>query len=866
MAVISPYIRGSAVGAVTSNSTSHVITFPSYVPGDLLLVFFSCDGNPAIGNTEGWGKPITPQTNGTAVTHAIFYKHADGINDALTVTTGSGEQSTWVTVAIANAMLDSIPVQANGSSTNSNPAALTLGKAGTKIVFASRGGDSTVQATAPPSGYNLVNSNVGGSTNAATYVSEKTFTSSTDGQSEDPGTFTSATEQWVCFTISVQGVEEYKNGVTPLVFSSNPGDQNQYGFLCHLLGISTGSILTFSGTNDGMSQSFPGKTNPVCGAYFLVQKVGAPTGTVYAAIRAHSGTYGTSSVPTGSDLVTGSISVSDISTEKTWIYIPFNNDFVPVSGTNYCLVLYTDGTGIGDVSNYLNVFSETQSSGSASGNRATANGTQGSSWTSDSGEMSAALAHVPVMAHDYAASWASGLLTSAAPPTNPITGRGFGNSSAYGRTNHRIPARTFGNSSAHGSLRSKLFATTFGIAASFGLLQEAMQVGPLTGTTSGNSASYAIARSTATGRTSGVAVARGVLRSVATGRTFGSSIGRAYFLNRTSGLSFSTSTARGALRSRLVGTSFGTSSSYGTARFAYSQITGRASGISVSRAILRSTLAGRAFGNSSGSATLRSVLSGRSFGNSAAYALGGFAKSQIQGQGTSYSLGYGSIRSKAFSRGFSGSIGFGNLLGDGALIGRTFGASAGTATALAGRTSGQTFGASIGRAYFNSRIPASTFGASIGRAIIRNKTAASTFGTATAYGAIGSRQAIAGRATGIASGWGVLRGEAAIFGVSAGTSAAMAPIQAYSALIARSFGTSVGYAVRSADGQLNGVVAVASIGRGALLEALVVNPNEVIYNFSKITSLISLNGTIIATPILSSPVEFLVAKPSKIQF
>jgi hypothetical protein len=110
----------------------------------------------------------------------------------------------------------------------------------------------------------------------------------------------------------------------------------------------SGVTRTFSSTLTGISQSFVG-TGTFIGklwlttgsARFVVS--GSPTGNVVAKIYAHSGTFGTSSIPTGS-----AIAISDAVPAATCtgeFVFPVPSQIGLVNGTNYVwTVEYTDGT------------------------------------------------------------------------------------------------------------------------------------------------------------------------------------------------------------------------------------------------------------------------------------------------------------------------------------------------------------------------------------------------------------------------------------------------------------------------------------------------------------------------------------------
>lgn len=93
-------------------------------------------------------------------------------------------------------------------------------------------------------------------------------------------------------------------------------------------------------TADG--QSFTGDGSVLDSAQFYLEKVGSPPGTAVARIYAHSGTFGTSGVPTGSPLATSdSFAPSSLTTSFQWTTFTFSgaNKITLVSGTHYFLML-----------------------------------------------------------------------------------------------------------------------------------------------------------------------------------------------------------------------------------------------------------------------------------------------------------------------------------------------------------------------------------------------------------------------------------------------------------------------------------------------------------------------------------------------
>lgn len=198
-----PVVQGRQTGSTTTNAGTHTITFPAgIVTGELLLAFVASDGAPILGNSEGrWTKIGGQQGNTGVVNGAVFAKEATGV-DGLTVTTpGTTEMISWVTMRISGHGGIPTATAANGSSTNSNPPAHTPPWGAQDYLWiAARMGDAQVPATAAPASYTtltgVTHSNTAG---ACVHTAERQL----NATSQDPGTFTSAAEQWAAFTVAV---------------------------------------------------------------------------------------------------------------------------------------------------------------------------------------------------------------------------------------------------------------------------------------------------------------------------------------------------------------------------------------------------------------------------------------------------------------------------------------------------------------------------------------------------------------------------------------------------------------------------------------------------------------------------------------
>ena len=91
-------------------------------------------------------------------------------------------------------------------------------------------------------------------------------------------------------------------------------------------------------------QSFTGDGGTLNSAKWYLEKssTGSPTGNVYAKIYAHTGTYGTSSEPTGSVLATSdAVDVSTINTSYELVTFTFSggDKITLTNGTHYCLIV-----------------------------------------------------------------------------------------------------------------------------------------------------------------------------------------------------------------------------------------------------------------------------------------------------------------------------------------------------------------------------------------------------------------------------------------------------------------------------------------------------------------------------------------------
>jgi hypothetical protein len=133
-----------------------------------------------------------------------------------------------------------------------------------------------------------------------------------------------------------------------------------------------------------MGQSFTSIGGTLSTVVFYMDRQDPITGSVYATIYAHSGTFGTNSVPTGSALATSNaVSASSLNIQPNPAQVTFTfsgiNQIVLSAGVNYVVVV-----GFEDDTQAVRGFVD-NTSPTDPGNSSTFNG---SSWSSSSSDMS----------------------------------------------------------------------------------------------------------------------------------------------------------------------------------------------------------------------------------------------------------------------------------------------------------------------------------------------------------------------------------------------------------------------------------------------------------------------------------------------
>ncbi len=102
-------------------------------------------------------------------------------------------------------------------------------------------------------------------------------------------------------------------------------------------------VLYYSGIRS-RAQSFTGIDAKLGSAKFYLSKTGSPTGKMCAELFAHTGTYGTSSKPTGDPLaISDSLEMSSVGTDTSLVTFTFSTPYQLVNGTYYVIAISAAG-------------------------------------------------------------------------------------------------------------------------------------------------------------------------------------------------------------------------------------------------------------------------------------------------------------------------------------------------------------------------------------------------------------------------------------------------------------------------------------------------------------------------------------------
>jgi len=202
-----PVIQTTSKGGSSADVSSHSINLPFGInAGDLLLVFFTCDGDDGFisVNTSSSGTKWTELAvyASLANTAACFSKIAEESN-TLVLTTNSSKSSTYIAYRISGTGLSNPVVNYNeGGTANADPPSVTPVFGNKEYLWIVYGGfEGTVIPSAAPSGFTSLITEQGSS--AEQPSSASAYDENQRGSAYNPGTFTSASAYWVTFTVCI---------------------------------------------------------------------------------------------------------------------------------------------------------------------------------------------------------------------------------------------------------------------------------------------------------------------------------------------------------------------------------------------------------------------------------------------------------------------------------------------------------------------------------------------------------------------------------------------------------------------------------------------------------------------------------------
>jgi hypothetical protein len=218
-----PTSNGTVISWSDSSATWVTNTAISASERVLWVMIIASDGTNTMTAPGGgvWTKPANTEGQQGSVTGSIFIAEttaayaasaspADGLSWGYGGNSEQGSFNLWAFKVAAGKSVGVLyaSAAATGSSTNSDPPSVTNNSGASQdcIVVATRCGDSTVTASGAPTNYGNLVTQAGGGTNGASTNSADRSITIANGASENPGTFTSASEQWVSYTF---GVYEY---------------------------------------------------------------------------------------------------------------------------------------------------------------------------------------------------------------------------------------------------------------------------------------------------------------------------------------------------------------------------------------------------------------------------------------------------------------------------------------------------------------------------------------------------------------------------------------------------------------------------------------------------------------------------------
>jgi len=305
-----PQVLGYTKGSDASASTTHTGTFPTGIKRGELLVFIanSRGSTPSVpsdaGNNDKKWRGFNRTTGGLYT--RVAFKYADGeefdpqeLNGSFSYTTSTSNKCTWVMLRLSK---DAVPVFNRTTSGNSSSASsLENYKNGNDynkaLILDILQMLSDAQPTSNVNNYSTVTSQTGAdSDGVSAWIGQKTI-------------LTTPSLAETRSAIPLSETTDYVNRTFSFVFPKAAAS-DLHTPIFDFEYTSSGYDVLSASTNKGVAQSFKGNGEDLKSIIVTMRRTNSVSGTMVLKLYDHSGTFGTSSVPTGSALATSSLSVS----------------------------------------------------------------------------------------------------------------------------------------------------------------------------------------------------------------------------------------------------------------------------------------------------------------------------------------------------------------------------------------------------------------------------------------------------------------------------------------------------------------------------------------------------------------------------
>ena len=377
-----------------STTTSVVVTAPTGIQdGDILVVIFSAyrstSAAPGTLTASGWTQ-AGARTTGTYYKSAIFWKRASGESGNYTFSATSATQMQAAIGVYRGCVASGTPTDGVSdtayvtSNTTVRAASITPTVANGFFIYGGWYYLSGTISLGTPSGMNARQTQA--NTNCAIRLADLAYSTTSASGTKDATAGGTCTQKHA-FLLALKPLVQ----TAPTVTLSSPSDASVTGNLTPVLNftgtdaqgdtleyeVQIDTVNTFDGARTWMDsysesnqndfaplgsptgsteisaggQTFAGNGGTVNVCSFYLKKVGSPTAFMTAKIYAHSGTWGSTGVPSTLLATSSPIASSELTTSFQLVYFSFPTAYTTTNGTKYVCVL--DFTATGSDTNYI---------------------------------------------------------------------------------------------------------------------------------------------------------------------------------------------------------------------------------------------------------------------------------------------------------------------------------------------------------------------------------------------------------------------------------------------------------------------------------------------------------------------------------